>query len=343
MDPRARHWIDGRRAASASGATFDARAPAPSGGGGALVGRWPRAGAAELGAARAAAAAAQPGWRAMPAVARQACLTDALGAVRLEGASSAELEALSGLSSARRRRAFDAAIARFAGELAGGVRGLPSTLDDAPGPALVAPHWSEDLAGLLLDLLGPLAAGRTAIAAPDARLCALGDALLPFAEALPRGVLGVLHGLERGLAPAGAWNAGPAGRLRVRAGQDFAAIAARTVHAVYDADLGACGWRAHAPCVLLVDESAHGAFAAELLAAFEAHPDRRAPCALAASEARAWSPGTLAAALEEGACVVPPRTGAHGRVLVNLAVDSRFVAGTGAGPVLRVVRLPAGG
>lgn len=339
MDPRERHWIDGRRAASASGATFDARVPSGPGGGGALVGRWPRAGAAELRAAREAAAAAEPAWRAMPAARRQACLTEALGSLRLEGAAAADLEALSGLSAARRRRGFEAALERLAGAPAGD---LSSTLDVAPGPALVAPHWSEDLAGLLLDLLGPLAAGRSAIAAPDARLCALGDALLPFAEALPRGVVGVLHGLERGLAPAGAWNTGPAGRLRVRRGQDLAGIAARAVHAVYDAELGACGWRAHAPCVVLVDEAAHGAFVAALLEAFEAHPDRRAPCALAAAEARERSPGLLAAALEEGACVVPPRAGAFGRVLVNLAPDSTLVSAAAAGPFLRVVRLPAG-
>lgn len=341
MDPRARHWIAGRPAASASGTTFDARAPA-AGGSGPLVGRWPRAAAADVRAAREAAVAAAPSWRALSAGERQECLTEALQAVR--SAAAPELEALSGLPAARRARSLDEALPRLAEHALRAAQRVPSNpLDELRSVPLVAPHWSEGTEGLLLELLGPLAAGRPAIAAPDARLCALGDALLPFAARLPAGVVGVLHGLDPGLAPPGAWQAGPAGRARVCEGSDLESLAARVVHAVHDAQLGACGWRAGAPRILVVDDRVHGRFVELLLEAFEVHPDRLAPFGLAAAEARSWSSALAAAASEEGACIVPPRNGSHGRLVLNLAGEGRLSAAAAAGPglvVLRALRRP---
>ncbi len=64
--PTISHWIDGRPAEALGGPTSDVFNPAT----GALIGRVPRGGAAEVDAAVAAARAAFPAWRDLPLIAR---------------------------------------------------------------------------------------------------------------------------------------------------------------------------------------------------------------------------------------------------------------------------------
>ena len=341
MDPRARHWIAGQRCASALGSTFDTAAPV----GGRFVGRWPRAGESDLAQAMAAANHAAQGWSMVGANVRQVYLTQAVQAVELESATAAHLEALSGVAASVRAAHWHAARELLLVQLS-------SRFDEAlPAQAplqVLAPPWSADLAGYVRALLQTLSCGQTVVLLTDPRLPALGDALWAFAAALPAGVLNILHGLEPRLAPAEAWHYGTAAILRVRAGTDLVAQAQAMVHAVYDLPSGACGWRAGQPACALIDDEVYGAFSQAVLQAFEQHPDRQRPFALATAALAASGvgdhlanpvQGMLRTALEDGAVLIPPRVGPHyGRVLVNISPRSQLLEQPAVGPILRLAR-----
>lgn len=334
MDSRQRHLISGQRLAARSGATFDAHAPAS----GRLLGRWPRAGPHEWSAARAAGQAAAGAWRANPGASRHATLARAL---RGSAPSQAAFDELAG-NSGRARAALVAqhhAVRLRLLELL--EQEPPADRADAPTDwALVAPHWSAGLEGLLLELVAALRAGQACIVAPDPRLCAAGDCLLPLAECLPAGLVSILHGLDRSLAGVEAAWRRPDGRV-VRAPRGAAAAlhAQRVVEAVFGAERGACGAREGVPNVVLVADEDHGAYSAALLEAFEKHPDRRAPFALAAKEGAAVRAELEAEASVAGATLVPPATGAHGRVAFHLPLRSRLASRPPAGPIVLVVRV----
>jgi hypothetical protein len=206
--------------------------------------------------------------------------------------------------------------------------------------ALVAPHWSAGLEGLLLQLVEALRVGQACIVAPDPRLCAAGDCLLPLAECLPAGLVSILHGLDRSLAGVEAPWRRPNGRVvRAPRGDAAALHARRVVEAVFGAERGACGSREGVPNVVLVADEDHGAYAAALLEGFEEHADRRAPFALAAKEGAVVRAELEAEASMAGATVVPPATGAHGRIAFHLPLHSRLASRPPAGPIVLVVRV----
>jgi len=334
MDTRQRHLISGARLAARSGATFDAHAPAS----GRLLGRWPRSGAWEWNSAREAAQAAVGAWGALPGAERQATLAQALRASIPTEVAWDELAGNTGRTRVALVAQHEAVRARLLEQLE-----RESTANDSEAGSdwtLVAPHWSAGLEGLLLRMIATLSAGRACVLAPDPRLCAAGDCLLPLAESLPAGLVSILQGLDRSLAGGAALWRKPHGRVvRAPAGAGAAVHARRVVEAVFGAELGACGAREGVPNVVLVADEDHGAYAAALLEAFEAHPERRAPFALAALEGAATAVELAAEASIAGATLLPPVVGTHGRLGFHLPLRSRLAHRPLAGPVVFVVRV----
>ena len=338
MDARQRHWISGQRLAARSGATFDALAPAS----GRLIGRWPRAGAWEWNAARSAAEEARGAWSACSAIERRATLAEAL---RAGAPTEAAYDELAG-NTGRARRALAVQHEALRARLLERLEPAPSTdvlfqgMVDDRGWDFVAPHWSAGLEGLLVAVVEALVAGRPCILAPDPRLCAAGDCLLPLAERLPAGLLAILQGLDRSLVGVDAPWRTPHGRVvRAPGGAGAPAHARRVVDAVFHAELGACGARAGIPNVVLVADEDHGAYATALLEAFETHPDRRAPFALAEEQGAATTAELAAQASIAGATVVPPAAGKYGRLAFHVPLRSSLAHRPCAGPVVLVVRM----
>ena len=334
MASRQRHLLAGQRLAARSGATFAVHAPAS----GRLLGRWPRAGAHEWSAACAAGGAAAEAWRAISSARRHEIL---LQAVRSSAPSETAFDELAG-NTGRARAALvaehEAARLRLVELLE--REAVAERVDAESDWALVAPHWSAGLEGLLLQLVEALRAGQACVVAPDPRACAAGDCLLPLAEALPVGLVSILQGLDRSLVGAAAPWRTPHGRV-VRAPRGGGAIAhARlVVEAVFGARLGACGARAGAPNVVCVADEDHGAYAEALLEAFESHPDRRAPFALAAKEGATTLAEVAAEASIAGATLVPPVVCAHGRIGFNLPLSSRLAHRPASAPIVLLARV----
>jgi betaine-aldehyde dehydrogenase len=195
--------IGGRRTAAASGDTIDAVNPAT----GEVVGRIPRCGAEDVGAAVAAASAALPAWRDADPAERAACLLKLADAIAADGERLAGLDVIdngSPLHEMRKDVGVSVGQLRYFAGLALHARG--ETLPSAPGRlnyTLRQPYgvvgrivpFNHPLMFAAAKIAAPLVAGNTVVLKPSEHTSLSALALAEhLAEILPAGVVNVVTG-----------------------------------------------------------------------------------------------------------------------------------------------------
>ena len=195
--------IGGQRRLAASGETIDARNPAT----GALIGRFPRCGAADVAAAVEAARAAFPAWRATPATERAAKLLELVEALGRRQEDLARMDAADNGSPLRDMR-IDVAIGmaelRYFAGLALQLRGetipvangrLNYTLREPYGVVGRIVPFNHPILFATMKIGAPLVAGNTVVLKPSEQT-SLSTLVLAeeLARIFPPGVINVVTG-----------------------------------------------------------------------------------------------------------------------------------------------------
>lgn len=290
---------------------------------------YPMSGPGDVERALEAARAAAPGWNALRASARGACLA----AAHRNLASQAELFALG----ARALGLLSEEIAPF--QLAPRSEEAPRPCGVAPGAgiALVAPHWSESAAEIFADVATELVLGRAAALAADPRMpCAaeaVGRALL--SAGIPPGAISVLFGLDEAALASLARAARAihsrgdrraiarlrrsvedggtcemrlsrlrSGTCELALGADLDRAALEVVERAFGRTATLSGQRAGALARVHCPEHLFSDFTARLLATLEASPAALDPLPLVDRQALASVRATWATGLDEGATLI---------------------------------------
>lgn len=200
----ARHWIDGRLVAASNGVTFAVVDPAT----GQRISDAGAGDAADVDVAVQAAAAAQPGWRALSGRQRGQHLAEAATVLAAHAEELAQLLALETGKALRTESRVETAnvadVLRFYAGLGGELKGqtipfrhdmLTMTLREALGVVAAIIPWNVPLMLMAHKVAPALLAGNTVVvkSAEEAPLTVLRAAQL-LGNCLPAGVLNVLSG-----------------------------------------------------------------------------------------------------------------------------------------------------